>query len=256
MEGYNAIGLSRRSDERKRQIFRIEDYADYNPSKNAILVHLAQTRDVRRAEEKGQSHIDETVALCKALQEKPWMHLIYASSAEIYGDQVPAARCTCEPVAPQSAYGTVRQQCEKLILEKNGTVLRLANVYGSGMADNNVLSVILSQIPGAGPLRVNDSAPVRDFIWIEDVISAFMSAIELRRPGIFNIGSGRGASIADLAEYALKLAGQEHRPVQDVRASGKPSHLVLDIEETRQALNWTPTVTIEKGISKLMGINS
>ena len=46
--------------------------------------------------------------------------------------------------------------------------MRLANVYGPGMAANNVMSDILGQVPGDGPLVVRDIAPVRDYLWIED----------------------------------------------------------------------------------------
>ena len=43
---------------------------------------------------------------------------------------------------------------------------------GRGMAELNVLSTILGQIPGQGPLEVRDDRPSRDFLWVEDAAEA------------------------------------------------------------------------------------
>jgi len=72
------------------------------------------------------------------------------------------------------------------------------------MAPNNVLSDIISQIPGKAHLFVNNDTPIQDFIWIEDVVRAIELFILTRCSGIYNIGSGKGISIRDLSELSLK----------------------------------------------------
>ncbi len=250
--GYRAIGLSRKTDANKSGLVYMADYASYDPPEDAILVHLAERRDVKAAEAEQAIHAQETVGLCKALIEKNWQHIIYASSAEVYGYSVRTERRTDEKIAPKSAYAKTKQTCEKDVLNSGGTVLRLGNVYGRGMSKLNVISDIIKQIPGDGPLLINDTNPMRDFIWIEDVIIAYIAAINLCKTGIFNIGSGRGTSIGDLITQTLKQAGEENRPVKVKKKTTSRSCIVLDISETKRQLGWTPSVSLSEGLNRLL----
>ena len=73
------------------------------------------------------------------------------------------------------------------------------------MAENNVLSKILSQVSNGGPINLRNLSPVRDFILIDDVLSALELLIIKANSGVFNVSSGGGHSIKDLAETVLKI---------------------------------------------------
>jgi nucleoside-diphosphate-sugar epimerase len=72
--------------------------------------------------------------------------------------------------------------------------------------------------------------------------------------GIFNVGSGRGVSIRELALEILAAAKQEGREVESIR-SGAFSSLVLDIAQTEATLGWRPAVTLAEGVSLLVKSN-
>ncbi|MBU0518270.1 NAD(P)-dependent oxidoreductase [bacterium] len=250
--GYDCVGLSRASKSAEAHIRVVSKYEDYDPPDNAILVHLAERRDIKTAQSGGYSYVDETVALCYNLTKKAWRHVIYASSAEVYGHGITTERSTSEQVLPHNLYAKTKRACEQEILNNKGTALRLANVYGPGMAEYNVISDILKQIPGSGPLTVRDTQPMRDFIWIGDVIEAFLAALDRLKDGIFNVGTGTGTSIGDLARKILDLAGEADRPIESKTLPGQKSCIVVDVAETKKLLDWVPKTSLNKGLKMLL----
>jgi len=250
--GYDCVGLSRASASKGKHIKVVSKYEDFDPPDNAILIHLAERRDIKSAQLGGYSYVDETVALCYHLTKKDWRHIIYASSAEVYGYGVTTERTTKEPVVPHNLYAKTKRACEKEVLNNGGTALRLANVYGPGMAEYNVISDILKQIPGKGALHVRDKNPMRDFIWIGDVVEAFLAAIDRLKDGIFNVGTGKGTSIGDLARKILTIAGEKNRRVIATAPSDKKSCIVLDVAESKKQLDWVPKTKLDKGLKLLL----
>jgi UDP-glucose 4-epimerase len=94
---------------------------------------------------------------------------------------------------------------------------------------------------------------VRDYIHVEDTLSAFQSVINTgRRHRIYNIGSGVGTSTGEiLAEFEnhFDLRKKIHygpRRLVDVERS------ILDISRAREELNWRPHIKIKEGIEKVV----
>lgn len=241
--GIAAVGVSRSAASDTK---RVADYADAPAPDGAILVHLAQARDASAPVDPLQ------LATCRALAAKPWRHVVYASSAVVYGDRLPYPRRPDEAVQPEGAYGKLKAACEAVFADVSGTIVRLANLYGPGMAANNVLADVLRQIPGDGALRLRDLTPVRDFLWIDDAVRCLAGACRAAPGGVLNAGSGRGVAVGDLARLALELAGESHRPVAGARNGTRASTLVLDIAGTRAALGWTPEIDLCAGLTTLL----
>ncbi len=244
-EGVPVTGVTRR---RQPGLTVVADYADTPVPEGAVLVHLAQRRDASAPSDNSE------IALCRAIAAKPWRHIVYASSAIVYGDEKAYPRRPEEPVSAASDYAHVKLACEEVFSEVGGTSLRLANLYGLGMGANTVIADILRQIPGKGSLMLRDPAPVRDFLWIEDAARCLAAACRMMPGGILNAGSGSGMAIGDVARLALKLAGESSRSVVGRGSSGRASCLTLDIMKTRSALNWSPKVDIHAGLSALLGV--
>lgn len=241
--GVPVIGVTR---SRRPQLTIVSDYAQTPAPEGATLVHLAQARDASAPCDSSQ------IAVCRALVAMPWRHIIYASSAVVYGDGSGHLRQPDEPVSPASDYARLKLACEDIVGAAGGTSLRLANLYGPGMGTNTVVADILRQIPGAEPLRLRDPAPVRDFLWIEDAARCVAAACALAPGGILNAGSGVGVAVGELARLALTLAGEAGRPVVGKDTAADASTLVLDIEETRALLRWSPQTDLRSGLSALL----
>lgn len=242
---YFVTGLSRR---RIEGTTIIADYADAAVPEGAILVHLAQGRDA------SGSFGEEDIELCRILSNKPWRHIVYASSAVVYGDAEDYPRYPEEPVSAKSDYARTKLACEKIVSKVGGTCLRFANIYGPGMGANTVIADILRQIPGEGPLRLRDTLPVRDFLWVEDAARCIAAACQIMPEATLNAGSGCGIAVGDVARLALALANEDSRPVVGRGNSINASFLTLDISKTQSVLNWSPEVEISAGLFSLLSV--
>jgi nucleoside-diphosphate-sugar epimerase len=120
------------------------------------------------------------------------------------------------------------------------------------MAEANVLGTILKQLHKEGPVQIFDATPVRDFLWIEDAARGLADMVAGQTAGIFNVGSGAGVSILELATEVLRATGQSGRPVESTHPGNRFSELVLDITQTGAVFGWRPAVTLVEGIATLV----
>jgi nucleoside-diphosphate-sugar epimerase len=95
--------------------------------------------------------------------------------------------------------------------------------------------------------------PVRDYLWVDDAAAGLVSLAAARRGGAFNLGTGVGTSVGELAGKALACAGETGRAVEASDAAGQPSYLVLDIADTTAQAGWSPRVALDDGLRRLMG---
>jgi dTDP-L-rhamnose 4-epimerase len=137
--------------------------------------------------------------------------------------------------------------------------LRFFNVYGTRQALSNpytgVLAIFASRLLNdRAPLIFEDGRQRRDFVSVYDVVQACQLA--LTAPGAagqaFNVGSGEAHSVREVADLLQRLLGKDvgaeccgKYRVGDVR------HCFADVSRARQALGYTPTVTLEDGLAEL-----
>jgi len=235
---------------------RVPDYSQ-SPVGN-VLIHLAEDNDRAQVAKSGQEYEEKVMATLTALLAKGYRRVVYASSAVLYGDADIWAHLPNDPIRSDDAYTRIKRLSELAVLKlPGGVVVRLANIYGPGMSQNNVMSSILRQIPGTGSLEVMDTNPVRDFVWVQDAAEGIV-ALALgnfkkgNEGGLYNLGTGLGTSIKDLADMALEIAGQTGRPVKAKCPSDRQSTLILNFSATKSAFGWKPKTSLQKGLAHLL----
>lgn len=235
---------------------KVLDYAE-SPVGD-VLIHLAEDNDRARVAKYENDYEEKKQETLVALLAKGYRRVVYASSAVLYGDENARACFPSDQIQVNDVYSRVKHSSELAVLKSPaGVVVRLANIYGAGMSQNNVMSTILRQIPGVGSLKVMDTSPVRDFLFVEDAaegivtlaLSAFESNNERR---LYNLGTGIGTSIGELASIALEIAGQPNREVETNISSDRQSCLILDISDTTAACGWRPKTTLRQGLINLL----
>jgi nucleoside-diphosphate-sugar epimerase len=185
---------------------------------------------------------------------------IYASSAAVYGDKDTKKHSVNSKLNPTSIYAEAKIASEKIVLENNGVVLRLANIFGHGMSENNVLSKLIRQFRVENTqLEVWDKTPIRDFLFIEDLVIFFEQLIRKELSSqILNVGSGVSHSIGDVYEalvnvgLANKVFKKEGIPLLETEPNKKVSAIKLDIEKTKNAVDWAPSFSLYRGLNKMI----
>jgi len=227
----------------------VDDYSE-TPGQN-VLVHLAEEPDRGKVNDLGEAYVKDSARVVKVLSGR-FQRVIYVSSAVVYGDKNEGFCKVGMPVFGSDFYSRSKIMNEQIVLEGGGCVARLSNLFGAGMSTNNVLSDIIFQVPGEGPLQVRDNTPVRDFLPVSDACSALSRILDGNYTGIVNVGSGVGISINDLAKQILSLAGEEDREVIATKPSKEVSKIVLDISETLKNIGWSPDSNFKDQLGQLM----
>ena len=218
-----------------------------------VLIHLAEAAHRGIADRAGDAYEAEAGRLADALFHDRYQRVIYASSALLYGDGDADPHRPQDPVRVTDTYTRVKRRAEQVVLDsRNGIVARLTNLFGPGMSEDNVLSTILRQVPGVDPICVRAAGPVRDFLWVEDAADALALMAAGLTTGVFNVGSGVGRSVGDIARIVLETAGQGDRAILETEPGGRASHLIVDISETVSTWQWSPATPFQRGILQLL----
>lgn len=244
----DCIGITRK---KSLDLYTVESY-EKSPLGDT-LIHLAEPNNRSDVEEWGTIQELACHKTFKVLLKKGYRRVIYASSATLYADCSTAPRKVTDQITGMDAYTRIKMSSERLALSSGGTVLRLANLYGPRMSTENVVSHILNQAGLDRAITMRSLNSVRDFLWIEDAVTAFLAIIEKRASGVFNVGSGRGTSIRELVRMVQSIL-KTKQDVIELCPKKESSNLILDIELTKKTLGWAPKTTLEEGIRKMVAM--
>ncbi|MCD6369431.1 MAG: GDP-mannose 4,6-dehydratase [Thermoproteales archaeon] len=205
-----------------------------------------------------------TLNVLRACVKAGCTQIVYLSSAAVYGNPVNLPIDECHPLNPLSPYGASKLSGELYVrvYEAYGlksTVLRLFNVYGPGQSREyaGVIMRFIERVKkGLPPIIFGDGKQTRDFIYVDDVVSAVELALKKRVSGVFNIATGQPVTILGLAKIICRLAGLDLKPVFQDPRPGDIRHSYASIEKARKKLKWRPEVSLETGLRKLLKYTS
>ena len=193
--------------------------------------------------------------------------LVYASSMTAYGE--PELIPTAEDVAcvPVSYYGVTKFAAERYAhitgarpdVGLDVTSLRMFNVYGPRQSIDNpyqgVLAIFIGNVLRGEPITIHgDGTQTRDFVFIDDVVGAWMRVLDSRETAgaVLNVGSGRETSVNQLADAVLAAFG-ETRDSWEIRRQdvqlGDQRRAAAEIDAI-SAHGWKPTVTLQDGVAR------
>lgn len=205
-----------------------------------------------------QSNVTGTFSVAEACRVLGVKKLVYAASSSCYGtpDVYPTAEVS--KISPEYPYALTKYLGEKIILHwakiyKLSVIsLRLFNVYGPRSRTSGtygaVFGVFLAQKLSNKPFTVvGDGKQKRDFIYVSDVVEAFIKAAYSDvKNEIFNVGSGNPQDINKLV--SLLQGYKVHIP----KRPGEPDCTWADITKIRALLGWRPKVSFEEGIEEML----
>jgi UDP-glucose 4-epimerase len=134
-------------------------------------------------------------------------------------------------------------------------IVRPFNIYGPGQTGPLLIPSIVRQVfdPSVDAVRVQDLRPKRDYLYVDDVIAFFLAVLRPGVRGIFNIGSGRSASVAEIIELVSDAAGIR-KPVVNANEQrpGEVMDVVADVSRAATELDWRPRTSLADGIAAVV----
>ena len=188
------------------------------------------------------------------IAKKLGIKVVYASSSSVYGNPISIPIKENDGKNPFNPYAKTKLEDDKLAEKyaRNGLKvigLRYFNVFGPGQSKEyaGVIKLFLERIQqGLPPLINGDGLQVRDFVYVNDVVNANMSAMESNVDGeFFNIGTNSVVSVLDLANMIIKFSGLKLKPIHRPPVPGDVKATQADITKAKMMLKWKPTTSIE-----------
>jgi len=128
-------------------------------------------------------------------------------------------------------------------------------VYGYFEEKERLIPCIIKSCLTNTDLNLSSQSSVRDFVFIEDVISAYLKIIENAQKvkgEIFNIGTGKQNTIDQAVNIIKKITQSSIEPKynQIKQSQLEPKNWLADISKIKNILNWQPDYDLEKGLTK------
>ncbi|CAN5200795.1 UDP-glucose 4-epimerase GalE [soil metagenome] len=217
-----------------------------------------------------ENNIGGTISLLDAMTECGVNHLIFSSTAAVYGEPEVIPIPENHPTRATSPYGKSKLMAEQIIADTESATdlktvrLRYFNACGAhrdgGIGENHdpethliprACLAILGKVP---PLEIfgtdyptPDGTAIRDYVHVEDIAQAHVQALQYLIDGgagtAFNLGSGNGYSVHEIIEAVENVSGQTVPRTFAPRREGDPARLVADSTSAREVLNWQPVYT-------------
>jgi UDP-glucose 4-epimerase len=232
------------------------------------VVHLAAKKAVGESVEQPlwyyRENVGGVVALLEAMRDEGVGHLVYSSSAAVYGEPPWSPISEDTPCAPMSPYGETKLIGEWLVRDAaaaqplSWAALRYFNVAGAGAPQlrdtsvNNLIPMVFAALErGEAPqvfgtdYPTPDGSCIRDYIHVVDLAEAHVAAAALCEAGdasaVLNVGRGVGASVWEVMAAVSECVGRDVGAVAVARRPGDPAELVAMADRIAAVLGWRAT---------------
>lgn len=230
-----------------------------------IVYHLAAQTSARVSEEQPYLDIDTNVKgvfnLCQWARETRPGRVVFSSSMAVYGSH---GDNLTEDAAlePCSVYGITKLAGEKLLSVLRGDgikvdIFRLFNVYGPGQDYSNLMqgmaSVYIAMAITQDQIEVTGSFDrYRDFVYIDDVVSALVLPIPNTQQWIFNVGNGKPVTVTELLEVVLQHGRAINPKLTAIEVASHRGDVFGNFANNSalRGEGWNPSVYLHEGIEK------
>lgn len=234
-----------------------------------VVHHLAAQVDVRRSVadpvHDAEVNVLGTIAVLEAARQAGVRKVVYASSVGSYGEptleDLPVDETYDRPAT--SPYGTSKRvvldylATYRELYGLGSTALTLANVYGphqTTAGEGGVVATFIGRMLDGQPCAIyGDGEQTRDFVFVDDVVHAFVLAADRAEGQRLMIGTGQRTSINQLFRALAAATGYEHEPLREPARLGEVRHSSLDARRAATELGWKPWTTLEEGLAATLG---
>ncbi len=229
------------------------------------IIHLAAQAGVRYSITHPEKYVDSNLTgfthILEICRKHPQIKLIYASSSSVYGLNKKIPFSETDPTDhPASFYGATKK-CNEILAHSyhhlygiSCTGLRFFTVYGPwGRPDMAYFSFTKAILEGKSISVYGNGELKRDFTYIDDIIRGINGAIELSPPWeIINLGNNKPQTVNDLISIIERETGKKAIVEYLPKPPGDVDTTYADISKAQNLLNFSPSTSLEEGISQFI----
>jgi UDP-glucose 4-epimerase len=213
--------------------------------------------------EDAETNLMGTLLLLKSAGSQGVRKFIYASSMAVYSDSEKAQLISeSHPTVPASPYGIAKLAAEQYVLMMSPqmgidpVVLRYFNTFGVRQTFTpyvGVITIFITQLLNKQPITIfGDGKQTRDFVHVSNIVQANLLALKNNASGIFNVGSGKGTTVLEIAEL---LKSKLHPDAIVKFEPSRPEELrnsVADVKRARSVLKYQPRTNLKVQIDEVI----
>jgi UDP-glucose 4-epimerase len=238
-----------------------------------VLTHLAAQMDVRRSVEDpmydASVNVLGSLNLLEAVRrQSPRTRVVFASTGgALYGDNTTPPNFEDFKKDPESPYAITKLSVEYYLAyygrvhTLDTVAMRFGNVYGPRQdphGEAGVVAIFCGRILQGRPLTIyGDGLQTRDYVYVGDVAEAMWTAATKPLPPVglldargFNVGTGIGTSVVDMANILLEEAGTKVPLEFAPKRPGEAQESFVDAGKAQRLLGWTPRVSLREGLAR------
>lgn len=227
--------------------------------------HLAAQVDVRKSLTDPLLDADinvlGSIRLIELARKYEVKKMVYISTGgAVYGEPEYLPCDEDHPVNPICQYGISKHTVEHYLYLYNElyglpyVVLRYPNVYGPRQDPNGeagVVAIFTGQMLQGKPVTINGAGDQeRDFVYVVDCARANLLALETDVTGIYNLASGVGTSVNELAAVLKDVTNYPLEPKHGPAKLGETHKIYLTAEKAGRVLGWEPTYNLRRGLEE------
>jgi UDP-glucose 4-epimerase len=204
-----------------------------------------------------------TINVLEASRRARVPRIVFASSGgDRYGAPATLPATEDTPVDPLSPYAAAKVAGELYMRAYGGMYglaticLALANVYGPRQYPHGEAGVVArfgsAMISGQPTTIYGDGSATRDYVYVDDVVTAFLCAAEapVATTGTFNIGTGVQTTVTELHRLIAAAVGVSRPPDHAEARTGEIHASALDPTRAGRVLGWKPDIDLAEGIER------
>jgi len=234
-----------------------------------VVFHLAAQADVRvsvaRPVFDAEVNVIGSLNVIEGARQAGARKVVFASSGgTIYGEPDPSELPVREthPQHPISPYGVAKKVVTDYLFAYRTlhglefTSLALANVYGPRQdphGEAGVVAIFAGLLLEGKPCTIfGDGRQTRDFVYVDDVVDAFVRAADRGSGLTCNIGTGQETSVNELYATMAEAAGVDELPIHAPARPGELARSALDPSRAGIHLGWEPWTDLRTGVTEVL----
>ena len=239
-----------------------EIFAAFKPSH---VLHLAPQLDVRASLERPVFDADVNVlgtinVLENCVAHKVGSIVFSSTGGAIYGEPADLPADEETPAMPMCPYGVSKLAAEHFIRfygRAQGLdfmILRYGNVYGPRQdphGEAGVCAILPGlMLEGKTPTLYGEGSPLRDYVYVSDVVRANLIGLDRPKGRAVNVASGQGTTVRQLFDVIQAHTGFQGEPILAPLRPGEVDRIYLNANLAQEVLGWSAKVGLDEGLAE------